>query len=129
MGGKMVVKIKMKNITKQGEIYYFRKGVPPELRNTVGKREIFQSLRTKDPLEAKKAAERLDRQYSAEFNRLKPAPKKPAKKKAPRLKVPDKPFDEDVADFRDLLMSSADASLPAIFEAETVDELKERAEH
>lgn len=39
----------------QTGVYYLRKGVPKELRSVIGKGEIKQSLKTKDPKEAKKA--------------------------------------------------------------------------
>ena len=44
----MVIIITMKNVIKRGEIYYFRIGVPTDCRDSVGKREITQSLKTKD---------------------------------------------------------------------------------
>lgn len=46
----MVVTITMKNVIQRGEIYYFRNGVPAECRDSVGKREITQSLKTSDPV-------------------------------------------------------------------------------
>ncbi len=38
----------------QTGVYYLRKGVPKALRSVVGKGEIKQSLKTKDPKEAKR---------------------------------------------------------------------------
>jgi len=37
-------------------VYRIRKGVPPELRDVLGKRELIQTLGTKDPQEAKRLA-------------------------------------------------------------------------
>ncbi|MDH3345775.1 MAG: hypothetical protein OEL75_01180, partial [Kiritimatiellaceae bacterium] len=119
----------MKNVILRNGIYYFRKAVPEDCREALKKREFLESLGTKDPIEAKIAADLVRRRCEAEIKRVRSAKKKPAKKKASRLKVPDKSLDEELADFKDLLMSRADVSLPVIFEAETVDELKERAEH
>lgn len=39
---------------KRGAIYQFRRAVPDELVPIIGKREIKQSLKTRDPAEAKR---------------------------------------------------------------------------
>ena len=48
----MVITITMKNYVIRNGIYYFRLAVPKGCQSEVGKREILQSLKTSDELEA-----------------------------------------------------------------------------
>ena len=45
----MIVVVQMKNITQQGETYYFRLSVPKDCIDAVGKKEIFQIRSTAIP--------------------------------------------------------------------------------
>lgn len=47
-------------ITRRNGIYYYRKGIPQELRTTLGKREFFLSLHTRDSREALLRASQVD---------------------------------------------------------------------
>ncbi len=47
-------------ITRRNGIYYYRKGIPEELRPTLGKREFFLSLHTRDSREALLRASKVD---------------------------------------------------------------------
>ncbi|AXK38493.1 site-specific integrase [Crenobacter cavernae] len=51
---------------EQSQNYYFRRAVPPHLRQSIGKREILVSLRTSDRL----TAERLVRQHAVDTDAL-----------------------------------------------------------
>ncbi|MCK0198643.1 tyrosine-type recombinase/integrase [Ancylobacter sp. 6x-1] len=51
-------------------IFWFRKGVPVDLRLRVGKREITHSLATRDPDTAKELAAPLDAEWTARFKSL-----------------------------------------------------------
>ncbi len=55
------------NISRRGSVYYVRVAVPRDLMESVGRREIWQSLRTKDATEARRLARaalgRLDEQW------------------------------------------------------------------
>ena len=57
--------------TRREGTYYFRMRVPVSLRKTLGKREIFYSLRTKEPSEAKRLAYIHSYNVSTYFNDLK----------------------------------------------------------
>jgi hypothetical protein len=54
-----------KHLTRREGTYYFRMRVPRNLLSLVGKKEIFYSLRTKDPAEAK----RLSHIHSYNFSK------------------------------------------------------------
>jgi integrase len=54
-------------IQKRGGTYYFRQSVPTELREIIGRKEIVQSLKTKDPAEAKRLARAVADQVEARF--------------------------------------------------------------
>ncbi|WP_156029638.1 DUF6538 domain-containing protein [Ancylobacter sp. FA202] len=51
-------------------IFWFRKAVPVTLRERVGKREISQSLATRDPDTAKELIAPLDAEWNARFKSL-----------------------------------------------------------
>ncbi|EIM27200.1 site-specific integrase [Microvirga lotononidis] len=70
--------ISMTNVqlTKFG-VYRYRKGVPADLREVVGKREILKSLGTKDQRMALLKAEALDKHYDELFRKLRAEQAKP----------------------------------------------------
>lgn len=46
--------VRYPHLQLRGSTYYFRRPVPEELRSIIGKRELIESLRTKDREEAKR---------------------------------------------------------------------------
>ncbi len=54
----------------KNNIYYFRRVVPLKLRELIGKREIYKSLRTRDPKKATILARVYALQYEEEFMKL-----------------------------------------------------------
>ncbi len=122
----MIVKIKMKNVILRGKIYYFRMRVPASCQSALEKREIVESLKTENHFEAEAAAKKRTAYWAAEFKKIR-APKAivPAAKRVP-AKVSD-PF-EEVKAFRRKLLERANESFPEIFEKETAEDLRKRAE-
>ena len=55
----MVITITMKNYVIRNGIYYFRLAVPKDCQAEAGKREILQSLKTSEELEAAVAIDKL----------------------------------------------------------------------
>lgn len=51
-------------------VYWFRKAVPKDLREIIGKTEVVQSLRTKDVAEARKAHADLAAEIEARWRSL-----------------------------------------------------------
>ena len=64
----MVIKMDIKNVIRRGGKFHFRMRVPKDCVKKIGKREIVQSLKTEDPLEARKEAQRLEKIWAAKFN-------------------------------------------------------------
>ncbi len=77
----MVIIITMKNVIKRGSIYYFRIAVPDDCRDSVGKKEITQSLKTKDAAEAATLSKKLTAEWKKKFRDI----RKPSAKASPTV--------------------------------------------
>jgi integrase len=66
----------MKHVLKRGNVYYYQRRVPTDLRRFYKGPEIRRSLKTSDPSHAAIHAAALDKQYDAEFlsKRINPTP-------------------------------------------------------
>jgi hypothetical protein len=60
----------MKNYVIRNGIYYFRLAVPKGCQSEVGKREILQSLKTSDELEAAVAVGKLTKTWKIKFKAI-----------------------------------------------------------
>ena len=58
------------NLVRRGQIYYFRRRVPPGLVAHYGKQEVTYSLRTKDPKEAREKVRLEALKWDQEFNHI-----------------------------------------------------------
>jgi integrase len=65
----------MKHVLKRGNVYYYQRRIPNDLRRFYKGQEIRRSLKTSDPSHAAIHAAALDKQYDAEFlsKRINPA--------------------------------------------------------
>ncbi|MCC5977556.1 MAG: tyrosine-type recombinase/integrase [Salinarimonas sp.] len=65
----MVLAVSSPHKHRKSSVYYFRRVVPADLREAVGKREVMISLRTKDPAEARRkhaeVAAMVEREWQA----------------------------------------------------------------
>ncbi len=73
----MLVRIKYLHQKHPNGVYYFRKRVPGDLVERVGKRLWMQSLKTSDLIKAQLAAKRLDRDLVATWAKLRLPPESP----------------------------------------------------
>ena len=71
----IVCSLSMKHVLKRGNVYYYQRRVPTDLRRFYKGPEIRRSLKTSDPSHAAIHAAALDKRYDAEFlsKRLDPA--------------------------------------------------------
>lgn len=74
----MVITITMKSVIKRSETYYFRIGVPTDCRDSVGKREITQSLQTNEAGKAKPLAKALTADWKQKFKDIRNASSTPS---------------------------------------------------
>nr|WP_157205676.1 DUF6538 domain-containing protein [Methylomonas koyamae] len=73
----MLVRMKYLHQKQPNGVYYFRKRVPGDLVERVGKRLWMQSLKTSDLIKAQLAAKRLDRDLEATWAKLRQPPESP----------------------------------------------------
>jgi hypothetical protein len=68
----------MSYVVRRGAIYRWRRAVPEDLREVIGKREIVHSLRTSDPREAKRLAHAISAKVEQMFREARAALVSPA---------------------------------------------------
>jgi integrase len=56
------------NVVRRGAVYYARMRVPKDLANAIGRRELVQSLKTRDPVEALGLARLLIAKWQVDFD-------------------------------------------------------------
>lgn len=71
-GAILAMLMRMKNLYQKqpNGVYYFRKRVPSDLVERVGKSTWMQSLRTHDTIKAQVAAKQLDKELAATWSKL-----------------------------------------------------------
>jgi len=116
----MIVTVRMKNVIPRGETYCFRMRVPSDCVASLGKTEITQSLKTKNPLEAQKAADLLKEKWTAKFEAI----RKPATPASVAVNSPALIAEE----FRQTLLGRVDQGMAEIFARESDAKLRERLE-
>jgi integrase len=117
-GAIMVIIITVKNFIKRSNIYYFRMAVPADCRDQVGQREITQSLKTSDELEAAAASQVLTKKWKKRFSAVRRA------EKADGLSLDNKP-DNTLDKFRQTLFDYVKGTFPDYLDAHTKKELVE----
>src|ERR1700722_12840986 len=56
------------NVVRRGAVYYARMRVPKDLIKTIGRSELFKSLKTRDPIEALSRARVLIARWQLDFD-------------------------------------------------------------
>ena len=118
----MIFVVRMKNIIQRGERFYFRMVVPSDCKKAVGKKEITQSLKTKDPVVAKEKAEKLTKEWKARFEAIRVG--EPQPKPSSTLVASD-----PVEEFRQKMVAKRDDALKKLFRDHDDEELKLYSEH
>jgi hypothetical protein len=124
----MIVVVNMKNVTKQGNTSHFRIAVPKDCIVAFGKKEIVESLRTKNYLEADKRAEPLRKKWKAKFKELRSPSaiseslntESDSRTSAVTVETP--------TDYYQLYRSLAEKNLAALFDRASDEELCESGE-
>jgi len=118
----MVITMELKNVVLRGKTYHFRLRVPKDCVSNVGKKEVLQSLKTTDPLEARKMAGKLEADWTARFEEMRKPRTSPVKRCAA-------PVNDDAVSLKQKWIELAEKNLPAIMENETEAQLAERTHH
>ncbi|MDF7823926.1 hypothetical protein P4B35_07860 [Pontiellaceae bacterium B12227] len=66
----MVITITMRNVRLRNGIFEFRMAVPADCQDSVGQKEITQSLQTGDEAQAKVLSEDLRADWKAKFKKI-----------------------------------------------------------
>lgn len=117
----MVILITMKNVILRSGKYHFRIRVPKDCQESVGKREITQSLKTKEAVEAFRLAKGLTDDWKKKFEEIRNPVSSPA------LAIQSK-TNETVDDFRKTLFDYMNQNLPALLDKKSKAELYELSE-
>lgn len=122
----MIVVVNMKNVTQQGETYYFRMAVPKDCIEAVGKKEISLSLKTRSWSEAEKKAAPLRKKWKAEFKKLRCAAGDPdgLNVVSDEFEITEGHFDY-IQHYRELMQKN----LPALIDQATEDDLCDMFTH
>ena len=118
----MVITITMRNVRLRNGIYEFRMAVPADCLDSVGKKEITQSLKTSDRLEAAALSTTLTKEWKKKFKEI----RKGSQDTQPVLKSSTQ---DTVADFRKSLFSHIEANLADFIDEQSEEDLSEYIEY
>jgi integrase len=116
----MVITITMKNYVIRNGIYYFRLAVPKDCQVELGKREILQSLKTSDELEAVIAIDKLTKKWKKRFKDIR-AGSSEGRALAPHAKK----SNESTKQFRQQLADFVEANVPDYLDSQSREVLIE----